>query len=550
MPPNSASLRPSKVFVQFVNPELLTLYGWQGNERQLLAKAIELSRLALLVAEDGLVFPRSYLVEVAVIDRLLEYLTRARAAGLLAVASESPDALEFLAKKRREYRGVHTLFGGYGEDADAVQLDAELWTPRTASSSGEIRATWLDELEGRGLWQQVLQAGSLPYLNRNLSRLENAIERVPDRLYGRAFIYRHLEGLLPIDLTVSQRVAVEMLISRAYLLSYMNEYNAAILVDGPCGQLDCGISQKLDGHEAVSVRKLNELLSLLGISGHLRRSMSLQALLRLRNEPLWRWLMERHFEDVSHQHRPLMGAMMAAGFRGLDPPQSKGVDAVLGQIAELQVKIAGVLPDQLELGSEVRPASTTPSKRRLKLEPTMELEPSPNDIFLVHGREARAVDGLKSLLRAANLVPVEWEEARSWTGKPTPFTLEVLQAAFPRVGAVVVLFTPDDEVKLREDLLRDGDPQHERASAHQARPNVLVEAGMALALKPEKTVIVEIGVGMRPISDLDGLNVVRFDGGPQSRANLIRRLTDCGCKPRGDDYLTAGDFAHLAATEP
>ncbi len=173
----------------------------------------------------------------------------------------------------------------------------------------------------------------------------------------------------------------------------------------------------------------------------------------------------------------------------------------------------------------------------------------PNDIFLVQGRDVKATEGLKAVLRAADLRPIEWEEARRWTGQPMPYTLQVLEAAFDRVGAVVVLFTPDDSVRLREELLSEEDPDHERDGGFQARPNVLVEAGMALALHRNRTVIVEIGKGMRPTTDLEGLNVVRFNGDAASRAKLIGRLKDCGCEPRGEEYLTVPGFDHLKAEE-
>jgi predicted nucleotide-binding protein len=547
--------RPRRIFVQFINPELLTLYGCKQSDAQLFAQAVRLARIALMVSEDGVVLPRSYLVEVGIIDAFLKYLRRASDAGLVQISSESPVGLEFLAKKRREYRTQIELFPGYSKDTSALDLDSSLWTPRTRSSSGEIGAAWSEELEDGGLWQEILAHGTRPHLDRPLARIENAIEAVPYRLDGRAFIFRYVSDLLPLALEAAQRVAIEMLISRAYLLSYMAEYEASILVDLPVGRFDCGLSEALDEDLAVSVRRLMQLLSLLGISSHLASGMSLQALLRLRVEPMWRWLMERHFEDITDPRRPLTGAMMAARFKALQPPQGKSVDAVVGRIAQLHRSLEDKLPTQLELGSEVQspllPEGPGGYRRRLdSSRSTMPLLPrDPNDIFLVQGRDADAVEGLKAVLRAAALRPIEWEEARSWTGEPTPYTLQVLEAAFRRVGAVVVLFTPDDSVRLREDLLAEGDPEYEREGGYQARPNVLVEAGMALALHRKRTVIVEIGKGMRPTTDLDGLNVVRFSGDAASRAKLIGRLKDCGCEPRGEEYLTVPGFGYLEVEE-
>jgi predicted nucleotide-binding protein len=547
--------RPRRVFVQFINPELLALYGCQHTDIQLLEIATKVARVGLMVAEDGLILPRSYLMEVEIVERFLDYLKVASAAGLVQVSSESPAALEFLAKKRREYRTQLEMFPGYSDEGAAMDLDSSLWTPRARSSSKDISEAWVEQLKGGGLWQEILAQGARPYLNRPLGRIEREIETTPYRLDGRAFIFRYVDELLPLTLDPSQRVGVEMLISRSYLLSYMAEYQASVLIDLPIGRFDCGLADELDPGVVVSFRRLRDFLTLLGISSQIVSSMSPVALIRLRLEPMWQWLMERYFENAIDPQRPLMGAMMAARFKGFERLRKNSVEAVAERIGEFHRAVEKELPAQLELGSDIHTPSVSPeldqrSKRLDSSRFTMPLLPrKPNDIFLVQGRDAKATEGLKAVLRAADLRPIEWEEARSWTGSPMPFTLQVLEAAFERVGAVVVLFTPDDGVKLREDLLGEGDPDYERDGGFQARPNVLVEAGMSLALHRNRTVIVEIGRGMRPTTDLDGLNVVRFSGDAADRAKLIGRLKDCGCEPRGEEYLTVPGFDYLKVEE-
>jgi hypothetical protein len=111
--------------------------------------------------------------------------------------------------------------------------------------------------------------------------------------------------------------------------------------------------------------------------------------------------------------------------------------------------------------------------------------------------------------------------------------------------AVVVLFTPDELVRLRADLQRNaGDEQ----PGWQPRPNVVFEAGAAFQMYPMATVIVEIG-NMRPVSDLAGRNTVRVDGGPEWRQSLKTRLEDAGCAvdAPGTDWLSAGDFDSVLA---
>lgn len=173
------------------------------------------------------------------------------------------------------------------------------------------------------------------------------------------------------------------------------------------------------------------------------------------------------------------------------------------------------------------------------------MDSNSRSVFLVHGRDTRATASMKELLRAVDLLPIEWEEAVSWTGNGSPAILDVIKAALRNTKAVVVLLTPDEEVRLRPHLLGSNPSIQDKEVGYQSRPNVLIEAGMALA-SFDHTIIVEIGEN-RPVSDLQGLHVVRFDGGEGARKILTQRLRNAGYEPRTeyDHYLTAG-FAYLS----
>ena len=165
------------------------------------------------------------------------------------------------------------------------------------------------------------------------------------------------------------------------------------------------------------------------------------------------------------------------------------------------------------------------------------------DVFVVYGRNSAARNAIFGFLRSIGLHPLEWSEATTYTGKPSPYVGEILDAAFSKAHAFVVLFTPDDEARLRQEFRVDGDPPHETELTGQARPNVLFEAGMAMGRYPERTVLVELG-NLRPFSDTAGLHVIRMDGSSQRRQELAQRLEAAGCPVRleGTDWHTAGDF--------
>ena len=130
------------------------------------------------------------------------------------------------------------------------------------------------------------------------------------------------------------------------------------------------------------------------------------------------------------------------------------------------------------------------------------------------------------------------------TGKASPCVGEILTTAFAMAQAFLVLMTPDEEVALRPELRkkpRDGDP------ALQPRPNVILEAGMALATDEARTILVSTG-SLRGMSDLDGRHVIRLNNSAERRNDLVQRLKVAGCHPNtnGTDWLSIGNFERFA----
>ena len=165
-------------------------------------------------------------------------------------------------------------------------------------------------------------------------------------------------------------------------------------------------------------------------------------------------------------------------------------------------------------------------------------------VFVVHGRNNAAREALFTLLRAIGLHPLEWSEIVQATGKASPYIGEVLEKGFSIAQAVVVLMTPDDEARLREPYRGPSEPPYETDLTPQPRPNVLLEAGMALGLFPERTVIVELGQ-LRPVSDIGGRHIIKMNDSAEKRHELAQRLQTAGCQVNfsGTDWYKAGSFS-------
>jgi predicted nucleotide-binding protein len=127
----------------------------------------------------------------------------------------------------------------------------------------------------------------------------------------------------------------------------------------------------------------------------------------------------------------------------------------------------------------------------------------------------------------------------------SPHNLDAVRAAMDLGQAVVVILTAEDQGG-RLPWLAGPDDEEDLLLQGQPRQNVVLEAGMAMGIDRNRTVLVEIGRIRRP-SDFDGLNTVRLTNDVNTRSALRSRLRDAGClvNDSGNDWLSpqsGGDF--------
>lgn len=165
-------------------------------------------------------------------------------------------------------------------------------------------------------------------------------------------------------------------------------------------------------------------------------------------------------------------------------------------------------------------------------------------VFVVFGRNVAARNEMYAFLSALGLRPIEFDDAVRATGEGAPTIDRILDAAFDMAQAVLILFTGDDEARLRPDLHKPDDPTYETELTPQPRPNVLFEAGMAFGRHPKRSILVQMGY-VRPFSDASARYAIKFDGDRDGRVKLKERLKTAGClvDDSGQFWYTAGDFS-------
>jgi predicted nucleotide-binding protein len=198
------------------------------------------------------------------------------------------------------------------------------------------------------------------------------------------------------------------------------------------------------------------------------------------------------------------------------------------------------------------PAPQEPAPAPQEPAPAPQEPPGQDDlrrnVFVVYGRDEPARRAVFEFLRAIGLRPLEWETLARATGKGAPSLSETVRTGLAMSRAVVVLMTPEDVVHLHPDLHEADEAKAETADALQARPNVLLELGMALAAHPNGTLVLMFG-DHRPVTDLGGINFIRISDTPGCRRKISGRLQQAGClvDESGQDWLSAGDFGGLGA---
>lgn len=168
-----------------------------------------------------------------------------------------------------------------------------------------------------------------------------------------------------------------------------------------------------------------------------------------------------------------------------------------------------------------------------------------NTVFVVHGRDIKLRDAMYEFLGALGLKAQEWGHAiRAARGKGgNPYVNDAVTKIMEQAQAIVILLSPDDEAKLKDQFVTTHERQTEGKLRGQARPNVIFETGIAIGTHHRKTVMVRIG-DVKSFTDVGGMHIPHFNGDDKSRHDLANRLQDLGCKidRQGDHWLRAGHF--------
>jgi predicted nucleotide-binding protein len=241
----------------------------------------------------------------------------------------------------------------------------------------------------------------------------------------------------------------------------------------------------------------------------------------------------------THLERPVAALYLA---RSLGISINKYSSA--SERAELRMVSTAAVERRVVTSTAAQEASTKPKQSR---KPQKKPESS---VFVVHGRDSDLTKSTYEFIRALGLTVLEWNHALKTAskGNANPYISDILEKVMEKAGAVVILLSPDDEVKLSDRLVSPNERKTEGKLQGQARPNVLFEAGLALGAHPKKTILVQIGQ-IKPFSDIGGMHTLRMSNSNSARNSFANKLENVLGKvdKTGDTWLSAGNFSSATA---
>jgi len=157
-----------------------------------------------------------------------------------------------------------------------------------------------------------------------------------------------------------------------------------------------------------------------------------------------------------------------------------------------------------------------------------EQETQRRTIYIVYERKTAEIQAIEHFLQQAGLSLFHKENAIELVQVATPFREEELSVAFKHAGAVIVILTGEDKVRLCKKFQQTHDSDIEKNYCLQPTPEQLFEAGYAFGMFPKRTILLQIGK-VRPFSDIAGMHILHFSGTHDDYHVLHTRLIIAGC---------------------
>ena len=228
-----------KIFIYHLDNELQKLFqlGKSFHARDVANAFNLITRVAFLLCKESIIVPLSNYMESDLSFRILNKL---RSPNMMAtkgiqLVSSSYNLKELFERKQIQHGekiyspGFH--YADFVNPSGNVNLPGSL-SKRTASASKDIETIWISD---KGIETLARSLYSVLAPGKRASVIEDKLNEVPEKLQGQAYISEYIIPLLEVDENYKTQADtfINQFITRAYIKSFLDEYEAVCLKDIP-----------------------------------------------------------------------------------------------------------------------------------------------------------------------------------------------------------------------------------------------------------------------------------------------------------------------------
>jgi hypothetical protein len=254
-----------------------------------------LTKYALIISQEPLLIQPKYLFETSYFDKYIKKLSSVIRYGLIEYTGYAPDFE--ISEKMNQYKN-HDLLLVYSDEKSYEEklniLKKIRWKPRLNSSSHKIIQDWHCNLhDNSSSLLDIIKLNESGFVS--IDNVINDFNLVPERLQDEAFVLSNIQKVLEKKLIPQQALGINFQINKSYLLSYLQEYKASILVATPLADLDCYLDEELN--YTISFRDLQRAFTYLGLRELIEKKLSWIDLMKLRQDLNFNIIMSKLFES-------------------------------------------------------------------------------------------------------------------------------------------------------------------------------------------------------------------------------------------------------------
>lgn len=227
---------PKNVFVYHLDNELQKLFSLNKYNCDVLYSSFKIvTKIAFLICDSKILIPASNYFESDLSFKIINELKELKEIEAIGLISSAHNIEELLIKKTHQHGENITIpnyhYIDFLNDENTIVLPGTL-QKRQRSASRDIKSSWYLKIGDSSFGNELRYMSDKTV---GVSKFEDALFGVPQKLGSKAYISDYILPLLPINSEFQKNAdyMINSFITQSYIASFLDEYDAACLTNIP-----------------------------------------------------------------------------------------------------------------------------------------------------------------------------------------------------------------------------------------------------------------------------------------------------------------------------